>query len=221
MSSVPPSFQMFECVNPTCRLRFPSDLSVETVSHCPFCTSPMLPVGIPFSNYHRDPKSGSSELKLCIILDNLRSSQNVGSIFRSADGAGIVQLYCCGTTPTPDHPKVRKSSLGAEKIVAWSYHQNTVDLVTELKSNGNKIIALEDTKLSTPLYDFKVDKYINFSAALVIGNEISGIDPEILSLADEVLHLPMLGSKNSLNAAVAAGIAMYHLTFEASYSEKR
>ncbi len=221
MSPVLPTFQLYECTNPDCQLRFPSNLSVEKVDFCPFCSSAMRPIGESFSNYQSTTVNQSTNLKFSLILDNLRSSQNVGSIFRSADGAGVEHLYCCGTTPTPEHPKVIKSSLGAEDHTPWSYHPNAVNLIVELKTTGSRIIALESTEHSTSLFDFSFENFLSSSYVIVIGNEIAGVDPGVLELSDEVLHIPMVGIKSSLNAAVSAGIAIYHLRFVQLPLEKR
>ena len=210
---VEPLFQIFECSNENCRLRMPSDLSVKKLFNCPFCSSEMQPVGSPFGNYHPARNAGNHN-NFSLLLDNLRSTENVGSIFRSADGAGVSHIYCCGTTPTAKHPKVKKASLGAELTVSTSYHHNSLVLAAELRAAHALIIALESTPESTSLFDFAFSSNSQQETILVIGNEISGIDPQLLSLADHVVHLPMAGKKTSLNAAVAAGIALYHLVFQ-------
>jgi len=210
---VEPLFQIFECSNENCRLRMPSDLSVKKFFNCPFCFSEMQPVGSPFGNYHPARNAGNHN-NFSLLLDNLRSTENVGSIFRSADGAGVSHIYCCGTTPTAKHPKVKKASLGAELTVSTSYHHNSLVLAAELRAAHALIIALESTPESTSLFDFVFSSNSQQETILVIGNEISGIDPQLLSLADHVVHLPMAGNKTSLNAAVAAGIALYHLVFQ-------
>ena len=191
----------------------PSDLSVKKLFNCPFCSSEMQPVGSPCGNYHPARNAGNHN-NFSLLLDNLRSTENVGSIFRSADGAGVSHIYCCGTTPTAKHPKVKKASLGAELTVSTSYHHNSLVLAAELRAAHALIIALESTPESTSLFDFAFSSNSQQETILVIGNEISGIDPQLLSLADHVVHLPMAGNKTSLNAAVAAGIALYHLVFQ-------
>ena len=145
---------------------------------------------------------------LVVVLDNIRSTLNVGSIFRTADGAGVKHVYCCGTTPTPEHPKFKKTSLGAELLTPWSYHTNGFRLVSDLKSSGRIILAFEATGSSVSIFDEPVS-ILEQPIALVFGNEISGIDPAILGIADRIMAIPMSGSKTSLNVAVAAGIAIY------------
>lgn len=147
---------------------------------------------------------------MVLVLDNLRSLLNVGSIFRTADGAGLSHVYCSGTTPTPEHPKIRKTSLGAELLTPWSQCFNGLDLVLELKYSGRIIIALETTGKSSSIFEW-APIHPEPSMALVVGNEISGIDPGILAIADYIISIPMAGSKTSLNVAVSAGIAIYTL----------
>lgn len=214
-----PQFQVFECTDPDCRLRFPSDLSVKLISNCPLCSSPMQPVGDPFSNFHRPWLEVVEKTpKLSLLLDNLRSTENVGSIFRSANGAGAFHIYCCGTTPTPRHTRVRKASLGAEIDTSWSYHRNSIDLARELSSSGCRLVALESTPLSSSLFTCSPQISLGQSIILMIGNEISGIDPELLRMADIQLHIPMSGAKTSLNAAVATGIAVYYISYQLNHT---
>ncbi len=208
-----PQFQVFECTNPDCRMRFSTDLSVDHFDHCPLCQSPMEPVGQPYSNFRppRDEEKSSLH-EIILVLDNLRSTLNVGSIFRTADGVGVNHIHCCGTTPTPEHPKFKKTSLGAEVPAKWSYHPNAVHLVSQLKAAGKLILALETAPGSISLFDIPTSiRSQQRSTVLVIGNEISGVDPGILELADHILSIPMSGRKTSLNVAVSAGIALYAL----------
>lgn len=205
-----PVFQIFQCTNLECQLRIPSDLSTLTLTTCPFCGSMMEKHGEPYTNFHPPQKTATeAPLILDLLLDNLRSSQNVGSIFRSANGANVRHIYCCGTTPTPEHAKVRKSSLGAEEFTAWSYHRNAYDLAHDLSEAGYAIWSLEFTSNSTPLFAFKNPPTRTQPVILIVGNEISGIDPALLGLSQRSLHIPMSGEKTSLNVAVAAAIAMY------------
>lgn len=146
-----------------------------------------------------------------LVLDNLRSAQNVGSIFRTANGAGVGHIYCCGTTPTPDHRGVKKASLGAENYTSWSYHPNCPLLVDELRVDGDYILALESTANSNSMFTSVPFSMQHKSFVLVLGNEISGIDPLVLQKANAIIHIPMAGVKTSINVAVAAGIALYWL----------
>jgi len=149
--------------------------------------------------------------KFVVILDNIRSAQNVGSIFRTSDASGIDRLYLCGITPTP-YPqrgvdRVSKTSLGAEKNVDWEYYDQTWELIEKLKKENYKIVALEISENAIDYKNFSPE----FPIALVLGNEVKGLDENILSQADTVLSLPMHGSKESLNVSVAFGIIAYKI----------
>jgi 23S rRNA (guanosine2251-2'-O)-methyltransferase len=209
-----PQFQIYECQNPTCRLRIPSDLTVTEMQICPLCGETLQPIGTPFNNdNYQSSDHNTSNCTIEVLLDNLRSALNVGSIFRTADGAGISHIYCCGTTPTPDHSKIKKTSLGAQDFVPWSYHRNSLDVLQPKLAENFEICSLEATKKSINL--LAPDRRINNqSILLIVGNEISGIDPELIKNSHHVFTLPMMGRKRSLNVAVAAGIALYALRFQ-------
>lgn len=158
-----------------------------------------------------------------VLLDNIRSAWNVGSILRSADGFGFAHAYLCGITPTPNNETVQKTSLGAEESVTWSSHKDALKLVSGLKKDGWKIIALEEderaiaiTNASTAgLYTIsKNARSTGLSAqreVLIVGNEVTGVDPELLELCDTIYYIPMYGQKRSFNVAIAFGIAAYAL----------
>jgi tRNA G18 (ribose-2'-O)-methylase SpoU len=142
---------------------------------------------------------------LAVLLDNIRSAWNVGSILRSADGFGFTHAYLCGITPTADNEAVTKTSLGAEDSVPWSYHKDAVKLVMGLKKEGWKIQALEDDDRAVSIES----KTQVENVVLIVGNEITGVDPDLLNLCDEIVYIPMFGDKKSFNVAVAFGIAAY------------
>lgn len=214
-------FQTFECANPGCRLRFANDLSTAVISRCPRCGSEMVKSGEPFTNFQRPPSGDLAHgCTLALVLDNLRSAQNVGSIFRTANGAGVRHIYCCGTTPTPDHRGVKKASLGAEEYTPWSYHPNCPEVMDELQSNGDLVFTLESTVGSNSLFSSSTFSSGCKSIVLVLGNEISGIDPVVLQKADFSLHIPMAGTKTSMNVAVAAGVTLYWLIGELNHIQK-
>lgn len=146
-----------------------------------------------------------------VILDNIRSIYNVGSIFRTSDGFGIEEILLCGITPTPIHPRFSKTSLGAENYVRWQYRPNAVSACLDLQKSGFLIASLEINPRAVNLY--AVDKEIsNQPLVLVVGNEKSGIDPAILRLSDLVISIPMVGHKNSYNVATSFGIAVSYIT---------
>jgi 23S rRNA (guanosine2251-2'-O)-methyltransferase len=144
--------------------------------------------------------------KLIIVLDNIRSVFNVGSIFRTADASGNTEIYLCGITPTPENPKMLKTSLGAEKTVPWKYFPNTMDAVTELKKQQISIYSVELTKESKHFQTLSYDKE---KIALIFGHEINGISQPILDLSDEYVYIPMKGTKESLNVAITASILIF------------
>jgi tRNA G18 (ribose-2'-O)-methylase SpoU len=161
-----------------------------------------------------DEKSTAVKRTLTVILDNIRSAYNVGSIFRTADGLGVKKLYLCGITPTPKEMNaLRKTALGAENTIPWEYHSDGLNVTKNIKDQGYHLIALERTANSLFINDFRPDPSDQRIIALVLGNEKAGVDPGILALCDEVLALPMMGEKASLNVAVAFGAAAYWLSF--------
>jgi tRNA G18 (ribose-2'-O)-methylase SpoU len=146
--------------------------------------------------------------EIYLILHNIRSAYNVGSIFRTADAAGIDRIFVCGYSPKPEDKKVAKTALGAEKTVSWEYHGQTWRLLEKLKKEGIQIVALEQTKKSVDYRLFRP----RFPMALVLGNEVRGLSKKTLARAEKIIAIPMYGKKESLNVAVAAGIAIYKLS---------
>jgi len=143
---------------------------------------------------------------LSICLDNLRSAYNVGSIFRTADAAGINQIYLTGITPLPLNPKVQKTALGSEAAVPWAHHCRTEGCLTYLKTQLNyTLISLETDPQATSLFTYQFQD----PTCLIVGNEKDGLSSEILGLSDKVIAIPQLGVKESLNVSVAASIAIY------------
>ena len=142
-----------------------------------------------------------------VLLDNIRSALNVGSIFRSADGFGFRHLYLCGITPTPENAEVCKSAIGAEQAVEWSTHRNAVALIASLRNQYIEIWGLEKTDNSIPINSAVQNREKSHPLVLIVGNEVTGVDPGILDLADRVVHIPMRGQKRSLNVAVAFAVA--------------
>ncbi len=142
-----------------------------------------------------------------LVLPDIRSCHNVGALFRTADACGVDFLYLTGYTATPPKPQIDKVALGAEKWMPWKHYKNTLTLVKALKKKGVKIVALEKNEKSVDIGTVK----FSGPMVLVVGNEVDGVDPLILKLADQVVHIPMYGRKESLNVSVAAGIAMYEI----------
>lgn len=148
--------------------------------------------------------------ELILILNNIRSAHNVGSIFRTADASGVSKIYLCGYTPTPvkDLAKIHKTALGAEQVVPWEHFPKAWRLVKKLKESSVTIVALE---LSARAVDYRKYK-VSYPMALILGNEVDGLSPTVLRYCDAVVQLPMKGTKESLNVSVAAGIALYKFT---------
>lgn len=148
------------------------------------------------------------KLPVYVILDSIRSSYNVGSIFRTSDGAMIEKLFLCGYTPHPPKKEVLKTALGSQDSVLWEYAKDAKEVILNLKRIGIKICALELTESSIPHYNLNKDI---LPMALLIGNEITGVSQELLDLCDISIEIPQFGIKQSLNVAVAYGIAAFEL----------
>jgi tRNA G18 (ribose-2'-O)-methylase SpoU len=151
---------------------------------------------------------------IAVLLDNIRSAWNVGSILRSADGFGFSHAYLCGITPTADNEAVTKTALGAQDSVPWSYHKDAVKLVKGLKKEGWEIFALEDDPRALPISQFNnhpITQSLNQQSLLLLGNEVTGVDPGLLDLCDQIFYIPMFGEKRSFNVAIAFSIAAYAL----------
>lgn len=146
-------------------------------------------------------------VELILVLPNIRSRFNVGSIFRTADGAGVAKIFLCGITPTPPHDKIAKVALGAEKTMSWEYFRQTAPLLKKLRAANYHMVALEQSARSIPYTSFRPAGKI----ALVLGNEVTGLPKQWLKLCDTVIDIPMRGHKESLNVSVAAGVAIFHM----------
>jgi tRNA G18 (ribose-2'-O)-methylase SpoU len=157
------------------------------------------------------PVTAQPSRPLAVLLDNIRSAWNVGSIFRSADGFGFTHAYLCGITPTPEIEAVTKTSLGAEDSVPWSYHKDAVKLVKGLKKEGWQIFALEEDERAKDIKLNAEGGVENKKTVLIAGSEVTGVDPELLDLCDAIFYIPMRGEKKSFNVAMAFSIAAYAL----------
>ena len=206
----PDAIQIRECRQSLCRFRYPVAAFPEPREACPRCGGPTR-----LLTYPRPSAQETGDvppLPLAALLDNIRSAYNVGAIFRTGDGAGLTHLHLCGITPTPEHPKVAKTGLGGERSLAWSYHANALDAARALVERGHTLWALEKGPGATPLFQLSPPEAPR-PLVLVVGNEISGVDPAILDLCQGRVALPMAGVKGSLNVAVAFGVAAYWLAF--------
>lgn len=147
------------------------------------------------------------KLPFCVVLNDIRSVYNVGSIFRTADGAGVEKLWICGITGHPPDSQITKTALGAEKEVPWEYRRDAREVLRELKALGYQTVFLEQLAESIPYQDYRPSGPL----CLVIGNEISGVSDGLVPLCDETIEIEMAGAKNSLNVAVAFGVVAFHI----------
>ncbi len=144
-----------------------------------------------------------------VVLDNVRSLNNIGSIFRTCDAFLIEGIYLCGITATPPHREISKTALGATESVGWQYVEHTATAVQELRKQGCSIFAVEQTIHSCSLQDFKIEPGKKY--ALIFGHEINGVDQEVVNLCDGAIEIPQHGTKHSLNIAVSAGIVLWEV----------
>lgn len=208
-------YRFYLCSNPNCTLRFPAPVDPDSDSlPCPRCKSPARPIPLPEEVAGHNPRQErrSDFTPLEVLLDNIRSTFNVGAMLRTADGAGINHVHLAGITPQPTNPRIAKVSLGAEFAVPWTYHTNGLSAVQACKNRGFHILGLEIRPGATSLFDLTADVR-SVPTLLVVGNEVSGIDPEIQEVCDRHIWIPMQGYKRSLNVAVAFGIAVYTLRY--------
>lgn len=147
---------------------------------------------------------------LVVVLDHVRSLYNVGSVFRTSDAFRISGVCLCGITACPPHPEIHKTALGAEESVAWQHFAQTEDAVRQLRKQGYRVLAVEQCEGSTLLQDFqrKPDERI----AVVLGNEVKGVQQQVVDMCDGCLEIPQFGTKHSLNVSVTAGIVLWHLS---------
>lgn len=146
---------------------------------------------------------------IIVILDDIRSLNNIGSVFRTSDAFLIEKIYLCGITACPPHRDIHKTALGATDSVDWEYRENAMELVQELKGQGVHTASIEQADRSIKLQDFKVDADKKY--AIILGNEVSGVQQSIVSISDSVIEIPQLGTKHSLNVAVTNGIVLWEL----------
>lgn len=217
------------CPNPDCNHQFElSDVEPNKRKHylsvCPICGieasfRSIEALGAIDKAYSKKLEKGSlsggpalpSDMvpALSVLVEDVRSLWNVGSIYRTADGAGFERIYLSGITGSPPRKEIEKVSLGAENTVNWSYQLNPLSVIKSLEDKNVEIVGLEVASNSVPLLDALKEGALSTPLCLVVGNEVSGISPQVLNRCSRVCHLPMYGMKESLNVAVAFGIAAY------------
>lgn len=149
---------------------------------------------------------------IVVVLDNIRSAHNVGSAFRSCDAFGVEKLYLCGICAVPPSAEIHKSALGAEDSVPWTYVPDTLALVDDLRAEGYKVISVEQTVHSVSLEDFSPAE--GEKVALVFGNEVDGVQQEVVDASDMSLEIPQWGTKHSLNVSVSVGVVLWHVRYK-------
>ncbi len=151
----------------------------------------------------------SSKTPVVVVLDNIRSLHNVGSIFRTSDALRLEAVYLCGITSAPPHKEIHKTALGAEDSVAWHHFKRTIDAIEKLKENQYFLIGVEQVEGSTDLRSFQVDSKKKY--AIILGHEVRGIDQEVIDRCDLCLEIPQYGTKHSFNVSVSGGIVLWEI----------
>ena len=157
----------------------------------------------------KDEFKESEKTPIIVILDDIRSLHNIGSVFRTSDAFLLEKIYLCGITATPPNKEIHKTALGATDTVAWEYAKDVLEVIQKLKEENVKIFSVEQTENSIMLNDFQVET--NERYALIFGNEVKGVSQDAINLSDGVIEIPQLGSKHSLNISVSAGIVIWDL----------
>lgn len=217
------NYQILQCQQETCGLRYPVVEGQPFTDRCPRCNSSTRRIlERTLEHEHRrapslspDPSTSNPSIPIPnppihALLDNIRSAWNVGSMFRTADGAGIAHIHLGGISPTPENASVTKTALGAERSVAWDYAPDGLAIAERLAAQGHQLWALEQHPRAHPIGDMPVPDN-KYRLVLVVGNEVCGVDPGILELCEQIVCIPMSGGKRSLNVAVAFGIAAFTL----------
>ena len=150
-----------------------------------------------------------------VILDNVRSLNNIGSVFRTSDAFRVTQIILCGITATPPHVGIHKTALGATESVDWSYEKNTIEALTKLKDKGIEILAIEQAEGSTALQEFSVNTDKTY--ALVFGNEVRGVQQEVVNQCDGCIEIPQYGTKHSFNISVSVGVVLWEFFRQFNY----
>ncbi len=151
----------------------------------------------------------SKKTPIIVVLDNIRSLNNIGSVFRTSDAFLIEKIYLCGITATPPHKDIRKTALGATESVTWEYRESTLELIEEYNSKGYETMAIEQAENATMLNELKVDTSKPY--VLVFGNEVKGVDQAVVNSCANVIEIPQFGTKHSLNISVSAGVVIWDI----------
>jgi 23S rRNA (guanosine2251-2'-O)-methyltransferase len=154
--------------------------------------------------------SAQPKFPIVVVLDNIRSFNNVGAFFRTADAFNVEKIYLCGITPQPPHREIQKTALGATETIEWEHVESTIEIVTRLKQQGFKVLTIEQAEKTTFLHHFPVTKEEQY--AIVFGNEVDGVEQTVIDMADHIIEIPQFGTKHSLNVSVCAGVVLWEFT---------
>lgn len=155
-----------------------------------------------------DTYKKQNKIPIIVILDNIRSLNNIGSFFRTTDAFNLESIYLCGITATPPHREIQKTALGATESVDWFYNENTLEVIDVLKAKGYKAYTIEQAKETISLENFE---YNNEPIAIVFGNEVKGVDQNVIDACDACIEIPQFGTKHSLNVSISYGVVAWHL----------
>jgi len=158
---------------------------------------------------NEDQYKKAEKMPLVVILDNIRSCNNIGSVFRTSDALLVKSLYLCGITACPPQKDIHKTALDAEKTVVWKYYKETEDAVIDLKKQGNRIYAVEQVEKSIKLNDFSPER--NEKIGIVFGNEVKGVQQKVVDICDGAIEIPQFGMKHSFNVSISAGIVLWDI----------
>lgn len=159
------------------------------------------------------------KIPLTLVLDNVRSLNNIGSVFRTADAFLVNKIFLCGITAQPPHKDIQKTALGSTESVAWEYREHTIDLVHELKEKGYQVFSIEQAEKAIMLNDFNTAQKQQY--ALIFGNEVKGVAQDVVSISDGVIEIPQFGTKHSLNVAVTAGVVVWDFWSKLQGAQKK
>jgi tRNA G18 (ribose-2'-O)-methylase SpoU len=157
----------------------------------------------------------TAKIPLIVVLDNIRSLNNIGSVFRTSDAFLVEKIYLCGITAQPPHKEIHKTALGATESVNWEYAEDTLTLVEKLKAENIIVASIEQAENSTMLQNFKLEKHQKY--AIVFGNEVKGVQQEVVSTSDYCIEIPQFGTKHSLNISVSCGVVLWDLFKKLKY----
>lgn len=166
----------------------------------------------------REEFAASDKLPLTVVVDNVRSLHNVGSVFRTSDAFRVERVVLCGITATPPHAEIHKTALGAEDVVEWSHYTDTVEAVNELKASGYEVYAIEQVENSIALQDFVVESGKKY--AVILGNEVKGVQQQVVDICDGSIEIPQFGTKHSLNVSVTAGMVIWEFACKSGWVKR-